>query len=312
LRGRLHRKLLRLPYLRKAAHGCMLFGNETKVGEWDMQTPEEVYNSFAGEYEQSLDIPWMRFYEAATWENIKEFLPDKNDTVILDIGGGTGRWSLHLAKEGYRVVLGDISNKMLNVARDKLKEAGLSDLVDVQRLDICSMSGLAENSFDFILCQGDPLSYVTNPAKAAAECFRVAKPGAFFIPSVDCRFPWVTRMASLAEWNRASEIMETGASQMAYPTGSFPTHGFSPQELIDLLEGAGWEVGQIIGKTVLGALLPTETLKQFVNDPHTFHLLLQLEKQLGAEPSLIGIASHIETVCQKPDKDLDNNRDART
>ena len=267
-----------------------------------MQTPEEVYDLLARENEKSLDTPWMRLYEAATWENIKQFLPDKDDSVILDIGGGTGRWSLQLAREGYHVVLGDISNGMLNVARDKLKDAGLSDLVDVQRLDICSMSGLADSSFDFILCQGDPLSYVSNPAKAAAECFRVAKPGAFFVPSVDCRFPWVTRMASLAEWDRASEIIETGVSQMVYPIGSFPTHGFTPQELIDLLEGAGWEVGQIIGKTVLGALLPPETLKIFVSDPHAFHLLLQLEKQLGAEPSLIGIASHVEAVCRKPAK----------
>ena len=273
--------------------------NLIAVGE-AMQTPEQVYDLFAKEYDASLDAPSMRLYEAATWENIKQFLPDKEGPLILDIGGGTGRWSLLLAKEGYRVVLGDISDGMLNVARDKIKQAGLNDLVDVQRLDICDMRGIADGSFDFILCQGDPLSYVTDPTKAAAECFRVAKPGAFFIPSVDSRFPAVIRLVSLGEWNRASEVLETGASQMVYPTGSFATHGFTPQELIELLEAAGWEVGQLIGKTILGARLPAEMLKQFVNDPHSFHLLLQMEKELGAEPSLIGMASHLEAVCQKP------------
>jgi len=265
-----------------------------------MQTPEQVYDLFAKEYDASLDAPSMRLYEAATWENIKQFLPEKEGSLILDIGGGTGRWSLLLAKEGYRVVLGDISEGMLNVARDKIKEAGLNDLVDVQRLDIRDMRGIADSSFDFILCQGDPLSYIPDPAKATAECFRVAKPGAFFLPSVDCRFPGVIRLVSLAEWNRAAEVLETGTSQMVYPTGSFPVHGFTPHEFIELLEAAGWEVGQLIGKTILGALLPAETLKQFVNDPHTFHLLLQMEKELGAEPSLIGMAGHVEAVCQKP------------
>lgn len=265
-----------------------------------MQTPEQVYDLHAKDYDKDMDAPGMRFYEAVTWENIRQFLPKKEGSLILDVGGGTGRWTLPLAREGYRVVLGDISQGMLNVARDKLNAAGLSDMVDVRRLDVCDMSELADNSFDFVLCQGDPLSYVAEPAKAVAECFRVAKPEAFFIPSVDCRFRWVTGLAALGDWTTALEMLESGAGKMVYPAGSFAAHGFTPQELIELLESAGWEVGQVIGKTVLGSLLPNETIAEFVNNPEKFHSLIQLEKHLGAEPSLAGIAGHIEAVCQKP------------
>ena len=268
-----------------------------------MQTPEQVYDLHARAYDKALDDPVMRFYEAVTWDNVKQFLPeDKENSLLLDIGGGTGRWSVPLAREGYHVVLGDVSQGMLNIARDKLRAVGLSDMVDVRQIDICDMSSLAEASFDLVLCQGDPLSYVKEPAKAAAECFRVAKPGAFFIPSVDCRFRPAVKLGSMAEWGRAMEVLETGVGKMVYEEGSFPIHMFTPQELIGLLESAGWEVGQLIGKTVLGSLLPGDTLAEFVNNPQRLHNLLQLEKQLGAEPSLIGIAGHIEAVCRKPEK----------
>ena len=265
-----------------------------------MQTPEQVYDLICGEYDKSLETPAMRFYQAVTWENIKGFLPENPDSITLDIAGCTGIWSIQIAKEGKQVVLGDISQGMLNVARDKLKDLGLSDLVDVQRLDICDMSRLADDSFDLVLCQGDALCYSEDPVKAVSECFRVTKPGGYFIPSVLCRFRWATRLASLAEWDHAIEVLEKGIGQMSYTKGTFGIHGYTPHELIELLESVGWEVGNIYGKTVLGSLLPEETLEDFVANPQRLHRLVQVERMLGAEPSLIGIAGRIEAVCRKP------------
>lgn len=56
-------------------------------------------------------------YHKITLDNIRRFLPKNQDAVILDAGGGTGIWSIELAKLGYRVMLTDISQGMLEKAK---------------------------------------------------------------------------------------------------------------------------------------------------------------------------------------------------
>ena len=40
--------------------------------------------------------------------------------VVLDAGGGTGKWTIPIVEKGLKVVLYDISREMLNVARRKI------------------------------------------------------------------------------------------------------------------------------------------------------------------------------------------------
>src|SRR5512136_999798 len=101
---------------------------------------------------------YAAIYEAVTWDNIHRFLPTL-PARVLDAGGGTGRWTVVLARMGYEVTLTDISQGMLDVARAKIEAAGLSDQVMSLRQDIRDMSALAADSFDLVLSEGDPVSY---------------------------------------------------------------------------------------------------------------------------------------------------------
>ena len=62
-----------------------------------------------------------KIFGFVTWKHLKQFLPKNRKTSILDAGGGTGRWTLLLAKMGYRVVLCDISSGMLSQAEKALR-----------------------------------------------------------------------------------------------------------------------------------------------------------------------------------------------
>ena len=83
---------------------------------------------------------------------------------ILDIGGGPGRYTIWLARRGYRVVLADLSPNLLEIARAKIAEAGVQSHVEaVEACDACDLSLFADASFDGVLCQG-PFYHLTEAA----------------------------------------------------------------------------------------------------------------------------------------------------
>ncbi len=71
---------------------------------------------------------------------------------ILDIGCGTGRHSIELAKRGYRVTGVDLSESQLKRAREKAKEAGVA--VDFQKQDARSLPFKDQFDLAIMLCEG--------------------------------------------------------------------------------------------------------------------------------------------------------------
>src|SRR5512136_207054 len=53
---------------------------------------------------------------------------------ILDLGCGTGADAIHLAMAGVSVVATDASPKMIAVARDKARQAGCLDRIEVESI----------------------------------------------------------------------------------------------------------------------------------------------------------------------------------
>lgn len=58
-----------------------------------------------------------------------DWLTQSNGKRILDVGGGQGQLALYLASLGHHVTVIDISEEMLELAKTRADEAGLSDLL---------------------------------------------------------------------------------------------------------------------------------------------------------------------------------------
>jgi SAM-dependent methyltransferase len=71
---------------------------------------------------------------------------------ILDIGCGTGRHAIELAKRGYAVTGVDLSESQLARAREKAQEAGVS--VNFQKHDARSLPFRGEFDLAIMLCEG--------------------------------------------------------------------------------------------------------------------------------------------------------------
>jgi len=109
-------------------------------------------------------------------EAIIEHLRPKGAEVILDIASGTGEPGFSMARllSGGRVVLTDLSDGMLQVAKDKAAASGPTN-VQFQVADACELP-FEDDSFDAVSCR---LGYMFFPdmQKAAEEMARVLKPG---------------------------------------------------------------------------------------------------------------------------------------
>lgn len=69
----------------------------------------------------------------------------------LEVGAGTGRFTLPALKRGYRVIATDINESMTTALQQKLDETGLKDRCIVGTEDVFNLSFPGE-SFDFVYC----------------------------------------------------------------------------------------------------------------------------------------------------------------
>ncbi|MGA8006539.1 MAG: methyltransferase domain-containing protein [Burkholderiales bacterium] len=97
---------------------------------------------------------------------------------VLDSGAGTGSTGLLAARKvGPRghVTLFDLSDDMLQVAREKAEIAGVGDRVDFRTGDMVRLP-FADASYDVVLSTYS-LCPLYHPVKGALELYRVLRPG---------------------------------------------------------------------------------------------------------------------------------------
>jgi ubiquinone/menaquinone biosynthesis C-methylase UbiE len=112
-----------------------------------------------------------------TMHFLQKYLPRRG--LILDAGGGPGRYSIELARQGYSVALLDLVPEMLEIARRKAKRAGVKrNIKDFLQGSIDNLSRFQDGSFDAVICLGAPLNHLLSQEQretAARELVRVAK-----------------------------------------------------------------------------------------------------------------------------------------
>jgi ubiquinone/menaquinone biosynthesis C-methylase UbiE/glycosyltransferase involved in cell wall biosynthesis len=129
--------------------------------------------------------------------------PANRQSHILEVGSGTGRFVIALAKCGYdNITAVDASEPLLDVLREKVASEGLSQNVTAVKGDIYCLD-FPSASFDFVYAIRvlNQLGNDENRASAIRELMRVTKPGGTLL--VD-----IVNRRSLAALGRASDLMD--------------------------------------------------------------------------------------------------------
>ena len=115
-----------------------------------------MYTNFAYIYDKLMyDVDYSKWadYVEKIFAKYK-----KKPSLVLDLGCGTGNFSIEMAKRGYDMIGVDISEDMLSCAKDKSLEASVDILYLNQ--DMCDFE--LYGTVDAIVCLMDSVNYVTD------------------------------------------------------------------------------------------------------------------------------------------------------
>lgn len=115
-----------------------------------------------------------------TMKYMHECLAGLSTPAILEVGAGTGRYSVTLAKQGYRVTAVDLIAHNLEQLKAKLD--GTESLTALQG-NAMDLSFLPDNAFDLTMLLGPMYHLYTreDKRKAMAEAVRVTKSGGYIL-----------------------------------------------------------------------------------------------------------------------------------
>jgi len=132
-----------------------------------------IFNGIAAEYDDWYSQKKGAFVDRVETDLAHSMLKLESGMTVLDVGCGTGNFSMKLAGMGCIVTGIDVSEEMLNVAREKAAEKSLS--ISYLQMDATELI-YQEEIFDAVVSIA-AVEFIEDTAQAVKEMFRVAKVG---------------------------------------------------------------------------------------------------------------------------------------
>ena len=248
--------------------------------------------------------------------------------TVFDGGAGSGRFSILLAKKGCRVTHFDISQPMIDKAREIAQKEGVLNRVTFVKGALEDLSAYADRSFDLVISFDAPISYTwPNQERVMGELVRLTRKKVMF--SVSSRLGSLPYLCNpiqknqfildeqaddpFVRWcveNRDSMVhdfifrREQAQRVLAdgllggqreideYERGGAPwciTYTFLPDELEKILQGFGVKSIQLSGPGAYGRTVPRDILVKLMNDPEQKQSFLDFCYQFDSNPYVCGM-----------------------
>lgn len=270
-------------------------------------------------YAKTADYEWKRLMQdpyhqiefIVTSHFLNKYLPRSG--LLLDAGGGPGRYTIALAKKGYDVVLLDLVKETLEIAKEQIKREKVKDKVkQIVEGSIKDLSMFYKETFDGVLCLGGHLSHLLDVQErevATRELVRVAKVNAPIFASVIGRLGVLkTILVEFPEgMKHAKHHLEVG-DYIPDETGKGFTaaHWFLPEELKELFEKRNVKTLDMAGLEGLSSHLQKAT-NELYKDREKWNTWINIILKTCNHPSVIGTAEYILYVGRKTGKEHKND-----
>ena len=246
-------------------------------------------------HKEEVDLADEDINRALRWREIERHLADVE--TVLCVGGGTGAFSIPLARRGFTVTHVDFSPRMLEIARDKAQGVEHIHFVEANAADL---SRFADHSFDLVLNMDGAISFCGSEAeKAILESCRVTRKT--LIATVTNRALMITVLCAQGLQLKGRFVSALGAMwdhgewhQHQFPDNPELARGmtqdycgaikaFLPDELRATLARAGMHVLRCGGLGSLALLCGRATVERVREDKQLFEQFVELCERFDLE-----------------------------
>ena len=214
---------------------------------------------------------------------------------VLEVGAGTGRYSIALAKEGLDITAVELVESNLAILRENSK--GIGNISSTQG-DATDLSRFEENSFDITLLLG-PMYHLYEPDevnKAIDEAVRVTKPGGVIFFAFISVYAIMYANYLSGDWAAGQEENFTENYQVKHFKEQLFT-GYDVIEFEQLFESK--PVEWITTAGVYGILEPLEDRVDFLIKDEDFEAFAAWYLHFAEKRELLGSTNHLLYICRK-------------
>ncbi len=238
-----------------------------------------------------------------TWRFLEAYLPPPGK--ILEIGAGTGRYTLGLVQRGYAVTAVELSQANLDACREYLADAGFLDRAQIILGDARYLKGLPDKEFDAVLLMG-PLYHLVHESDrrmAVREAYVHLRPGGVIFSALISRFGiWGNILKNFPKVIEFKEqiryVLDEGKDHPDWQQGGFRAYGARVDEIAPLHEDFGFETIKLAG--VEPAISTNDDDERYNKlEGERRQLWLDLLYEISVEPSIVGASRHLLYIGRK-------------
>ena len=231
-----------------------------------------------------------------TMKYIRECLSGMDEPTILEVGAGTGRYSVTLAKQGYRVSAVELVAHNLALLKAKLDGSEPITAIQGNALDL---SVFPDASFDLTMLLGPMYHLYTrdDKLKALSEAIRVTKQGGFILVAYCMNEPTVIQYVFFS--NHLQAVLEQKLLTSDWHCVSEPKEIFEQVRTEDIASlDAEFPVERIKLVAADGA---TNYMRGCIDamDAETFGKWMEYHFSICERQDLIGASHHTLDILQK-------------
>lgn len=252
------------------------------------------FDSASSDYDEDFTNSQIGKYQRdAIWKYLDEVLPSRQ-LQVLELNAGTGEDAMKLAQKGHEVLVTDVSDEMLDVAKSKLSNHNLLDKVRFKKVDLSKEFQFEEDEkFDLIFSNFAGLNCIdkSDLEQVLKSCHDLLSPNGELIFVFLGKFCFWESLYFLAKgdfqkaFRRNSDepvIADVSGEKVA-------TWYYSPSNIKELING---NYNQVSTKAI-GTFIPPSYLNNlFAGNSTSLKFLNTLEESVGALSVFSNLSDH--------------------
>jgi len=241
-----------------------------------------------------------------TWRYLEKYLPSTG--TVLDIGAGTGAYTLELARRGYDVTAVDISSNLIELCKQRTSDEGLEKNVRFLVADARDLSAIKDDTFDAVLLMGPLYHLVLEEDRKTAlrEAYNRLKPGGVIFSSYISRYGiWGDVMKNIPESIEdqvaVRSVLDSGRDPEGTHAYDFRAYFAKVSEVAPLHEEVGFKTLVVVGvEPAISA--DDESYNRLEGTMRK--LWLDLMYEISTEESIIAASRHLLYIGVRPEEKL--------